>query len=63
MLTTFTANYTKIDSVYMGQLIEWQEVITEGDTLELCRESLLDLTFPVKYEFEQEANLGKVHVD
>ena len=42
MLTTFTANYTKIDSVYMGQLIEWQEVITEGDTLELCRESLLD---------------------
>ncbi len=23
----------------------------------------VDLTFPVKYEFEQEANLGKVHVD
>ena len=42
MLTTFTATYTKIDSGYMGQLIEWQEVITEGDTLELCRESLLD---------------------
>ena len=42
MLTTFTANYTKIDSGYMGQLIEWQEVITEGETLELCRESLQD---------------------
>jgi predicted RNase H-like HicB family nuclease len=42
MLTTFTANYTKIDSGYMGQLIEWQEVITEGATLELCRESLQD---------------------
>ena len=40
MLTTFTANYTKIDLGYMGQLIEWQEVITGGETLELCRESL-----------------------
>lgn len=26
----------------MGQLIEWQEVITEGETLELCRASLQD---------------------
>ncbi len=42
MLTTFTASYTKITSGYMGQLIEWQEVITEGETLDLCRESLLD---------------------
>ena len=42
MLTTFTANYTKIESGYLGQLIEWQEVITEGETLDLCRESLQD---------------------
>ncbi len=26
----------------MGQRIEWQEVITEGETLKLCRESLQD---------------------
>jgi hypothetical protein len=30
MLVTYTANYTKIESGYMGQLIEWPEVVTEG---------------------------------
>ncbi len=34
MLMTYTAKYTKIDSSYMGQLVEWPEVITEGNTLE-----------------------------
>lgn len=42
MLTTYTAKYTKINSGYMGQLIEWQEVITEGETLEECRAMLQD---------------------
>ncbi|MBD2281138.1 MULTISPECIES: type II toxin-antitoxin system HicB family antitoxin [Nostocales] len=42
MLTTYTAKYTKINSGYMGQLIEWQEVITEGETLEMCRTMLQD---------------------
>ncbi|MDB9308989.1 type II toxin-antitoxin system HicB family antitoxin [Aphanizomenon sp. CS-733/32] len=42
MLTTYTAKYTKINSGYMGQLIEWQEVITEGETLEICRTMLQD---------------------
>lgn len=42
MLTTYTANYTKISSGYMGQLVDWPEVITEGKTLEDCRESLQD---------------------
>ncbi len=42
MLTRFTANYTKIESGYLGQLIEWQEVVTEGETLDLCRASLQD---------------------
>ena len=42
MLTTYTAKYTKINSGYMGQLIEWQEVITEGETLEICRYMLQD---------------------
>ena len=26
----------------MGQLVEWPEVVTEGETLEDCRESLQD---------------------
>jgi predicted RNase H-like HicB family nuclease len=42
MINTYTAKYTKISSGYMGQLIEWPEVITEGKTLEACREMLQD---------------------
>jgi predicted RNase H-like HicB family nuclease len=42
MLKNYTANYTRISSGYMGQLIEWPEVITEGESLEDCRELLQD---------------------
>lgn len=42
VISTYTARYTKLDSGYMGQLIEWPEVITEGRTLEECREMLED---------------------
>jgi len=42
MICTYTAKYTKISSGYMGQLVEWPEVITEGKTLEQCREMLQD---------------------
>jgi len=42
MFKNFTAKYTKIDSGYMGQLIEWPEVVTEGPTFEECRASLKD---------------------
>ena len=42
MLSNYTAKYNKINSGYMGQLIEWTEVITEGKNLEDCRESLQD---------------------
>lgn len=42
MLKNYTAKYTKIKSGYMGQLVEWPEVITEGKTLEECRELLKD---------------------
>ena len=38
----YTAKYTKIDSGYMGQLVEWPEVVTEGKTLEDCRAMLRD---------------------
>ena len=42
MISTYTAKYTRITSGYMGQLVEWPEVITEGGTLEECREMLQD---------------------
>lgn len=43
MLSNYTAKYTKISSGYMGQLVEWPEVITEGKTLEECREMIRDV--------------------
>ena len=42
MLETYTPKYTRIFSGYMGQLVEWPEVITEGETTEQCRELLED---------------------
>jgi predicted RNase H-like HicB family nuclease len=42
VLRTYTAKYTKINAGYMGQLIEWPEVVTEGKTIEQCREMLQD---------------------
>lgn len=41
-MTNYTAKYTKIDSGYMGQLVEWPEVVTEGKDLEDCRDMLRD---------------------
>jgi predicted RNase H-like HicB family nuclease len=40
--SSYTARYTKIKSGYMGQLVDWPEVITEGRTLEECRALLED---------------------
>ncbi|MGD1119123.1 MAG: type II toxin-antitoxin system HicB family antitoxin [Dehalococcoidales bacterium] len=42
MVKSYTAKYTKISSGYMGQLVEWPEVLTEGKTIEECREMLRD---------------------
>ena len=42
MLLNYTAKYTKTDSGYMGQLVEWPEVVTEGKDLEECRKMLRD---------------------
>ena len=41
-MINYTAKYTKIDSGYMGQLVEWPEVVTEGKDLEECRTMLRD---------------------
>ena len=41
-MINYTAKYTKIESGYLGQLIEWPEVVTEGKDLENCRSMLRD---------------------
>ena len=41
-MVNYTAKYTKISSGYMGQLVEWPEVVTEGQDLEECRAMLRD---------------------
>ena len=54
MLMTYTAKYTKINSGYMGQLVEWPEVITEGSTLEDCREMLQDALHEMIMAYRQQ---------
>lgn len=54
MLSNYTAKYTKIDSGYMGQLVEWTEVITEGNTLEECREMLKDALHQMMTAYRQQ---------
>ncbi len=39
-MINYTAKYTKIEAGYMGQLVEWPEVVTEGKDLEECRAML-----------------------
>ena len=41
-MINYTAKYTKIAAGYMGQLVEWPEVVTEGRDLEECRAMLRD---------------------
>ena len=40
MVRSYTAKFVKISSGYMGQLVEWPEVITEGKDIDECRELL-----------------------
>lgn len=54
MLKNYTAKYTKIKSGYMGQLVEWPEVITEGKTLEECREMLKDALHEMVLAYRQQ---------
>ena len=42
MLYSYTARYVRIPSGYLGQIVEWPEVLTEGADLEECRLMLRD---------------------
>ena len=50
----YTAKYTKIPSGYMGQIIEWEEVITEGENLQECRFMLEDALNEMIMAYQQQ---------
>jgi predicted RNase H-like HicB family nuclease len=54
MMKNYTAKYTRIDSGYMGQLIEWPEVITEGKDIDECRELLKDALMEMIKAYKQQ---------
>jgi len=54
MIRGYTAKYTKTNSGYMGQLVEWPEVITEGKTIEECREILRDALHEMILAYKQQ---------
>lgn len=54
MVRSYTAKYSKISSGYMGQLVEWPEVITEGKTIEECRETLRDALQEMMLAYKQQ---------
>jgi predicted RNase H-like HicB family nuclease len=54
MLRNYTARYVKIDSGYMGQLVEWPEVVTEGADLEDCRFMLRDALNEMLIAYEEQ---------
>ncbi len=56
MLRNFTARYIKIDSGYMGQIVELPEVITEGKNIEECQAMLKDALIEMTLAYKQ---LGK----
>ncbi len=55
-MINYTAKYTKISSGYMGQLVEWPEVVTEAKDLEECRTMLRDALNEMVTAYQQ---LGK----
>jgi len=52
-MVNFIAKYTKITSGYMGQLVEWPEVVTEGRDLEECRAMLRDALNEMVLAYQQ----------
>jgi predicted RNase H-like HicB family nuclease len=55
LLRNYTARYTRLETGYMGQLLEWPEVITEGTDLEECRGMLRDALNEMILAYQQQA--------
>jgi predicted RNase H-like HicB family nuclease len=53
MVRTYTAKYTKVSSGYMGQVVEWPEVVAGGKTIEECREMLRDALHEMMETYRQ----------
>lgn len=61
MVSTYTAKYIKINSGYVGQLVEWPEIVTEGKNLEDCRKMLqnaLDEMIQAYRQLKKEIPIG-----
>jgi predicted RNase H-like HicB family nuclease len=54
MVKSYAAKYTNISAGYMGQLVEWAEVITEGKTIEECRAMLKDALKEMILAYQQQ---------
>ncbi|MBI2850814.1 MAG: type II toxin-antitoxin system HicB family antitoxin [Chloroflexi bacterium] len=54
MIRGYTAKYTKISSGYMGQVVEWPEVITEAKTIDECREMVRDALHEMILAYKQQ---------
>lgn len=54
MTKSYTAKYTRTSSGYMGQVVEWPEVITEGRTIEECRDMLKDALHEMILAYKQQ---------
>ena len=54
MVNSYTARYARIDAGYMGQLLEWPEVVTEGSTIEECRAMLRDALHEMVRAYRQQ---------
>lgn len=53
-MPNYTAKYTKIDDGYMGQIIEWPEVISEGKDIEACRFMIRDALQEMILAYQQQ---------
>lgn len=54
MVRDYTARFVKIDSGYLGQLVEWPEVVTEGSDIEECRSLLRDALNEMILAYQQQ---------
>ena len=53
-MPSYTICYTKTESGYTGQLLEWPEVISEGATLEECRSMVEDAAREMTSVYEED---------
>jgi len=58
MFSAYPTKYTKLKSGYMGQLVEWPEVVTEGKTLEDCQAMLQDALREMILAYRQQRKYG-----